>query len=412
MYPVPPPSVNPAMPVVGTIPPVVARPKGLCFLVEASPGASRPDRGIDLDAAHPRKIDHEPAVAYGVPVTLCQRPCSSIVGDGLTRRRTSGPGARAAALTGPTRQCIPAHDPKTETSASKRWHGDLSAVLDLVVARAAVLVGHSIGGMTIMTFARLFPEILKRRVPHGCCGGLRRSVCGATHWRKMRYVTKPVLLAGLACSLCCASGAYATDATKFAALDRTAKTMEEAAAAGVSRQKFGELALDLAAALLSAKDEVRDDEDLHLLSLYARAGRAYGDSLTLWREKAARGTPHVPASLPNVAPLVPRYAIPIDGAGTVDCDWAIPLLWATARKAISEATSLSSRRALEEAEHQRRLIEQVEKEFERSEHPPERPQPFEAGVGNWTCPRGYVIRGGRCLSDEEISRLPKVEIGR
>jgi hypothetical protein len=232
---------------------------------------------------------------------------------------------------------------------------------------------------------------------------------------EMTYVTKSVLLAGLTCSLCCASGAYATDATKFAALDRAAKTMEEAAASGVSREKFGELALDFAAALLSAKDEVRDDEDLELLSLYARAGLAYGDSLTLWREKADRGTPHVPASLPNVAPLISRYAIPIEhasGAETVDCDSAIPFLWATARKSISEATSLASRRALEEAEHQRKLTEQVEEEFERSERPPERPRPFEASPGNWTCPRGYVIRGGRCLSDEEISRLPKVEMGR
>jgi hypothetical protein len=230
----------------------------------------------------------------------------------------------------------------------------------------------------------------------------------------MAYVPKSILLAGLACSLYCASVGYATDSTAFAALERAAKTMEESAARGVSREEFGELGLDLAAALLSAKDEVRDEEDLQVLSLYARAGLAYGDSLTLWRAKTDRGTSHVPASSPNVAPLVSRYAIPIEhpsGAGTVDCDSAIRFLWATARRALGEARSLSSRRALEEAEHQRRLIEQVEEEFERSERPPARPRPFEAGVGNWTCPRGYVIRGGRCLSDEEISRLSKIEIG-
>ena len=41
---------------------------------------------------------------------------------------------------------------------------DLEAVLTLVGDRPAVLVGHSIGGMIILTFCRLFPEALGRRV--------------------------------------------------------------------------------------------------------------------------------------------------------------------------------------------------------------------------------------------------------
>ena len=41
---------------------------------------------------------------------------------------------------------------------------DLGAVLDLAGGRPAVLVGHSIGGMTMLTFARLFPESLGPRV--------------------------------------------------------------------------------------------------------------------------------------------------------------------------------------------------------------------------------------------------------
>lgn len=41
---------------------------------------------------------------------------------------------------------------------------DLEAVLGLAGDRPALLVGHSIGGMTILTFCRLFPEALGRRV--------------------------------------------------------------------------------------------------------------------------------------------------------------------------------------------------------------------------------------------------------
>jgi pimeloyl-ACP methyl ester carboxylesterase len=42
--------------------------------------------------------------------------------------------------------------------------GDLDAVLKLAGHRPAVLVGHSIGGMVILTFCRLFPDTLRSRI--------------------------------------------------------------------------------------------------------------------------------------------------------------------------------------------------------------------------------------------------------
>ena len=41
---------------------------------------------------------------------------------------------------------------------------DLEAVLSVSDGRPAVLVGHSFGGMILLTFCRLFPEALGRRV--------------------------------------------------------------------------------------------------------------------------------------------------------------------------------------------------------------------------------------------------------
>jgi pimeloyl-ACP methyl ester carboxylesterase len=41
---------------------------------------------------------------------------------------------------------------------------DLEAVLSVAGDRPAVLVGHSMGGMTVLTFCRLFPEALRARV--------------------------------------------------------------------------------------------------------------------------------------------------------------------------------------------------------------------------------------------------------
>jgi pimeloyl-ACP methyl ester carboxylesterase len=45
-----------------------------------------------------------------------------------------------------------------------KYASDLEAVLDLAGERPAVLLGHSIGGMIILTFCRLFPKTLGKRV--------------------------------------------------------------------------------------------------------------------------------------------------------------------------------------------------------------------------------------------------------
>jgi hypothetical protein len=37
--------------------------------------------------------------------------------------------------------------------------------------------------------------------------------------------------------------------------------------------------------------------------------------------------------------------------------------------------------------------------------------PYDAGGGNWTCQRGYLLRDGKCLSDAEIPHHPVVELG-
>jgi pimeloyl-ACP methyl ester carboxylesterase len=54
--------------------------------------------------------------------------------------------------------------PRNEDFSLERMAHDLRTVLDVAGDRPAVLVGHSIGGMTIMTFARLFPQLLKTRI--------------------------------------------------------------------------------------------------------------------------------------------------------------------------------------------------------------------------------------------------------
>jgi hypothetical protein len=38
-------------------------------------------------------------------------------------------------------------------------------------------------------------------------------------------------------------------------------------------------------------------------------------------------------------------------------------------------------------------------------------EPYEVETGLWTCPRGYVIRQGKCLSTEELAG-PKTEVSK
>jgi hypothetical protein len=250
-----------------------------------------------------------------------------------------------------------------------------------------------------------------------------------------------VAIAGLtACgALLLPPRAHAIERRKFAALDRAARAMQGEMVRGVSYERFSELAKILAVELLGAKDKVDGEEDRQLVFLYAQAGLAYGDSLTLWREKIERKSPQVSSTSAHIAPLVSRYGIPVDGepaAEHLDADSAIRLIWRAGNKALRKAelryegrdrelaavleaekraeakrVAAEQRRAAEEAEHQRAMTERIAEEFDRAEREEKRPKPFEASVGDWTCPRGYVIRRGRCLTYEEAART-KVQMGR
>jgi hypothetical protein len=232
----------------------------------------------------------------------------------------------------------------------------------------------------------------------------------------------------------------AAERQKFAALDRAATGIKIATVTGVSYKRFSELAMSLAVELLNAKEKIDGEEDRRLVLLYAQAGLAYGDSLTLWREKVERNSSQLPSTLAEISPLVSRYRIVVDGEPGdehLDADSAIRLIWAAGNEALhkaelgyqgrdrelaavleaesraeAERIAAEQRHAAAETEHQRAMAERVAEEFERAEREAKRPKPFEATVGNWTCPRGYVVRRGRCLSDEEIAHLPKMEVGR
>ena len=229
--------------------------------------------------------------------------------------------------------------------------------------------------------------------------------------------------------LALASASHALDQGKFEPLHRAARTMAAATAKGASYERFSELARGFAEALLAARENVATDEERALLLLYAQAGLAYGDSLAFLREKAANEGGYVPASASDIAPLVTRYAI-ATAEDDVDADSALRVIWARADEALHRAELLYQGRAEELAaimgtdaaapaaqapvddEHRRELIERVAREFEESDQTPARPRPFEVTTGNWTCPRGYVVRRGECLSDEDLAHLPKVEVGR
>jgi hypothetical protein len=252
----------------------------------------------------------------------------------------------------------------------------------------------------------------------------------------------PTLASALALALLIAAfgaDALALDTQKFRSLRAAASTMKVATAHDVTYGRFGDLARQLAAELLAVKETVQSDEDRALLLLYAQAGLAYGDSLTLWREKLeVQHTDALSEDAPDVKPLVARYDIPVDARGTIQADAAIHSLWKVATKALTKAELFHSgrvdelsasieaerrgsastpakmprddHREAQDAARQSALIEQVAQEFDHAEREALRPKPYQAGVGNWTCPRGYVLRQGRCFSDEEIARMPRVEI--
>lgn len=54
--------------------------------------------------------------------------------------------------------------PKNRDYSLEKYARDLEAVLDLAGDQPVLLLGHSMGGMILLTFCRLFPEQLKRRV--------------------------------------------------------------------------------------------------------------------------------------------------------------------------------------------------------------------------------------------------------
>lgn len=54
--------------------------------------------------------------------------------------------------------------PQNKDYSTEKYARDLEAVLSLVGNRPAILLGHSMGGMILLTFCRLFPEYLGNRV--------------------------------------------------------------------------------------------------------------------------------------------------------------------------------------------------------------------------------------------------------
>ncbi len=54
--------------------------------------------------------------------------------------------------------------PHNDDFSVDRMAADLDAVLDLAGGRPALLIGHSIGGMILLTYCRMFPESLRTRV--------------------------------------------------------------------------------------------------------------------------------------------------------------------------------------------------------------------------------------------------------
>jgi len=85
--------------------------------------------------------------------------------------------------------------PRDGDYSLERHARDLEAVIGVVGGRPDVLVGHSMGGMVLLTFCRLFREDLARRI-HGTVlvdTSHTNPVCTTTASGLMRALQKPVL---------------------------------------------------------------------------------------------------------------------------------------------------------------------------------------------------------------------------
>lgn len=79
--------------------------------------------------------------------------------------------------------------PKNRDYSLEKYARDLEAVLSLTGERPVMLLGHSMGGMILLTFSRLFPEHLTRRV-----AGLIIVDSTYTNPLKTTIVSKPLLI--------------------------------------------------------------------------------------------------------------------------------------------------------------------------------------------------------------------------
>ncbi len=86
--------------------------------------------------------------------------------------------------------------PDNRDFSLEKLAGDLRAVLALAGSQPAILIGHSIGGMTVLTFCRLFPEALGAQVAglvltHTTYTNPVRTTSGAAFFSA---IEKPVLM--------------------------------------------------------------------------------------------------------------------------------------------------------------------------------------------------------------------------
>jgi len=85
--------------------------------------------------------------------------------------------------------------PRDGDYSLERHARDLEAVIGVAGGRPAILVGHSMGGMVMLTFCRLFRDDLPRRVQGIVLVGTshKNPVCTTTASGLMRVLQKPIL---------------------------------------------------------------------------------------------------------------------------------------------------------------------------------------------------------------------------